>query len=535
MIVADDLGFNDVSFRGQNCILTPNIDALAYHGTILNKYYVPAMCSPSRTALLTGKYPIRTGMQHFVIPNAEPWGLCANEKLMSHIFQEAGYSTNLIGKWHLGFFKESYTPTLRGFDYHYGYMGGYIDYWDHSLIMLDSNFSCGHDFWTNRKQTYDKNGTYATDLITNEAVRVILNHNVEEKPLFMITSHLAPHTANENDPMQAPKDEIDKFQHIKDLKKRTYAAMVSKMDESIGKILQALNDKDMLKNSIIIYYSDNGAPTVGLHSNGGSNYPLRGQKNSPWEGGMRSSAVIWSPLLIKKNFIWDEPIHAVDWLPTLLAATQTSLPQGFQLDGHNLWNAISKGLSNGDRSILHNIDTIDGYVSYMRGPFKYINGTTVNGIFDNWLSQSEKEIDPRAVNYFETVKNTSTWNLLQTFNKKPINSYKIERVRSDLSVKCPNLYENPSYNVFKCEPLKEPCLFNLDLDPCEKFNLARISQFEEVLNCMEEDIKNWMQKVVPSVRQAYYDPESNPALHNGEWIWWKNQSDGNAIPGTYCH
>ncbi|XP_055385575.1 arylsulfatase B-like [Condylostylus longicornis] len=534
LILADDLGFNDVSFRGQNFFLTPNIDALAYHGTILNKYYVPSVCTPSRTALLTGKYPLRTGMQHLVIPNGEPWGLCANEKLMSHIFQEAGYSTNIIGKWHLGFFKESYTPTYRGFDYHYGYMGGYIDYWTHSLKPSNSCYSPGHDLWKNTEQVYDKNGTYATDIITNEAINVIRNHNVNEKPLFLIINHLAPHTGDEDDPMQAPKDEIDKFTHITDLNKRTYAAMVSKLDESIGKTIHALKNKNMLENSIVIFYSDNGAPTVGMFSNGGSNFPLRGQKFSPWEGGVRSSGVIWSPLLNVQSTIWNEYIHAIDWLPTLLDAANIPIPNEYQIDGRNLWKSISNGESIDERSILHNIDEILGYSSYMRGIYKYINGTTNEGVYDSWLSDVEYEKDPRSYNYSKTIINTQTWKILQNFNKNNIDTNKIEKIRSQLSIKC-NLRKKISNNsTFECEPLKAPCLFNIKSDPCEMYNLAKLPKYQGILESMKNDVEEWKNKLIPSVRQDYFDPISDPALHNGEWRWWKDQSDGNSIPGTYC-
>lgn len=138
---ADDMGVNDVSFRGSDQFFTPNIDALAYNGVILKNYYVSAMCTPSRAALMTGKYPTTTGMQHFVIAPDEPWGLPLEEKIFPEYFQEAGYSTSIFGKWHLGFHRRAYLPNSRGFDHFFGCRGPYVDYWNHELHMLDRNYS----------------------------------------------------------------------------------------------------------------------------------------------------------------------------------------------------------------------------------------------------------------------------------------------------------------------------------------------------------------------------------------------------------
>lgn len=161
-------------------------------------------------------------MQHFVQLPDEPWGLPVHERLMPQFFREAGYATQLIGKWHLGFWREELTPTMRGFDHHYGYYNGYIDYYDHTHHMLNKPYAEGVDFRRDRRRWHADNGTYATEAFTAEARRVIKEHD-RSRPLFMVLSHLAVHTGNEDDPMQAPPEEVAKFSHISDPKRRTYA------------------------------------------------------------------------------------------------------------------------------------------------------------------------------------------------------------------------------------------------------------------------------------------------------------------------
>lgn len=274
LILADDLGYDDVSIHGNDEIPTPNIDALGYQGQILNRHYVAPMCTPSRAVLLTGKYMLRTGMQHHVISNPEPWGLPVKERVLPEYLRELGYSTNLVGKWHLGFAYRAMTPTCRGFDHFRGYLGGYVDYYGHNANVSGMN---GGDWRRNEEVDWDgSRGEYATDTITRYAVDVIERHAAASKPLFLMVNHLAPHTGNRDRPMQAPEEYVQRFAYIKDEKRRVYAAMVSKLDESVGDIVQSLRDRDLLKNSVILFSSDNGAPSLGEHSNRGSNYPLRG-------------------------------------------------------------------------------------------------------------------------------------------------------------------------------------------------------------------------------------------------------------------
>ncbi|KAB7494061.1 putative sulfatase YdeN [Armadillidium nasatum] len=268
-------GWNDVGFHGNVEISTPNIDALAYSGVILNNYYVQPLCSPSRGALLSG-------------------------------------------------IKE-YTPTFRGFDSHYGYWTGRLDYYNHRLVY--NNTLGGYDFRKNMDVEYAGVGKYATDLFTEEGVKIINEHN-PSVPLFLYLPHLATHVGNEDDPLQAPIEVVQRFSHIKDEKRRIFAAMLWKLDESIGKVVEALKDNDMLKDSIIIFSTDNGGSAGGLENSAGSNWPLKGTKISMWEGGIRGSAFVWSPLIKNPGRVSKQMMHITDWLPTLYSAIgeMSSLP-----------------------------------------------------------------------------------------------------------------------------------------------------------------------------------------------------------------
>jgi arylsulfatase B len=192
-------------------------------------------------------------MQHYVIPSDEPWGLPLNEKTIAEYFKEGGYKTALVGKWHLGFFEKEYTPLMRGFDYHLGYLGPYIGYYDHSLVMLDRNYSRGFDMRRNFDME-DAKGKYATDFFTDEAVNLIKAHDASDS-LFLLLSHLAPHAGNEDKPLEAPESVINKFKYIENEERRTLAAMISVMDEGIGRLVAAIKEKGILENTIIIFMS----------------------------------------------------------------------------------------------------------------------------------------------------------------------------------------------------------------------------------------------------------------------------------------
>jgi arylsulfatase B len=193
IIMADDMGLNDPSYRGSNEFATYNIDALAYSGVFLDKFYTGPLCSPSRSSLMTGKYPHKIGMHHLVIANDEPYGLGLDQKIMPQYFKESNYSTHLIGKWHLGFHQRQYWPTNRGFDSFFGYFGGYLGYYNYSSRMAGKTYSWGYDLRKDLEVDRSYNNVYATDMFSQEAIKVIDKAANQVNPFFLLLTHLAPH------------------------------------------------------------------------------------------------------------------------------------------------------------------------------------------------------------------------------------------------------------------------------------------------------------------------------------------------------
>ncbi|KAF4517307.1 hypothetical protein B566_EDAN008642 [Ephemera danica] len=273
-------GWNDVGFTGNSELQTPNLDALAYNGRILTRHYSQPTCTPSRTALFTSRYPIRSGMQGLPLMPPEPRALSLNEKLLPQYFKDLCYQTHLVGKWHLGFYDWKYLPTTRGaFDTFFGFLNGFISYYDHSIIEDIPTNVTAHDFWRNLDPQYQLRGRYVTDLLTEESVRLIEAAGKKEKsePLFLFISHLAVHAGNPGDnDLEYPVDDLDRFSYIPDLRRRKLAAMAWNLDKSVGQVVKSLADNNMLSNSIIVFASDNGARTIGKFRNDGSNYPFRG-------------------------------------------------------------------------------------------------------------------------------------------------------------------------------------------------------------------------------------------------------------------
>ncbi|XP_066901742.1 arylsulfatase B [Halyomorpha halys] len=347
MIVADDLGWNDVGFHSGD-VNTPNIDAMAYHGVILTRHYAQPVCSPSRAALLTGDYPLRHGMQGTPCGSGVNDGLPTDVMIMPQYFSKLGYKTHLIGKWHLGYATQEHLPTRRGFDSFFGYLNGFLGYWDGTHF---TNVTAGRDVRRNEEGAWREcYGHYLTDVLTKEAVDVIKEHQ-EPDGLLLILSHAAVHTTFMDIEREAPNG-------VQNITGRGYLrAMVERLDWSVGEVVKAMNERGLLNNTILVFIADNGAPTnSSIFTNHGSNWPLRGEKDSMHDGGVRTVAAVWSPLFQNLSHVSDQYFHISDWLPTLYAAAGGNSDELESKDGINQWDSLRSSTQGARDTIIINID-----------------------------------------------------------------------------------------------------------------------------------------------------------------------------------
>ncbi|XP_039281072.1 arylsulfatase I [Nilaparvata lugens] len=498
-IVADDLGWNDVGFHGSDQIPTANIDALAYSGLILNNYYVSPICTPSRSALMTGKHPIHTGMQHGVLYGAEPRGLPLSEKLLPEYLAELGYTNHIVGKWHLGSYKKEYTPLYRGFQSHTGYWTGHHDYYDHSAV--ETGF-WGFDMRRGMDVAWDLHGKYSTDIFTDESVRIIRGHN-SSRPLFLYIGHVAVHSANPYSPLPAPDELVAKFTTIEDFNRRKFAAIMTKLDESVGKVVAALQSSKMLENSLIVFTTDNGGPAAGFNSNAASNWPLRGVKNTLWEGGVRGAGLIWSTQLHPSHHVSKQLMHISDWLPTLLSAAQGDTSVLENIDGVDMWESLLSNSQSNRTEVLHNIDSITGSAALTVGKWKIVQGTHYNGQWDGWYGPSGRP-DGHTPAYNITLIACSSAGRAVRAAGRPVNLDQVEAIRDEAGVTC---FTGNITDHKPCYPLEAPCLFNIRDDPCEINNLAE--RFPQVLAQLSKQLSRINETAVPPGNLPV-DPRGNP-------------------------
>jgi arylsulfatase A-like enzyme len=360
LLVADDLGFAELGCQGNTDIPTPHIDSIARDGVRFTDAYVTApFCSASRAGFMTGRYQARFGYEfnptgaHNEDPDA---GLPVTERTLGDQLGAAGYTTALIGKWHLGG-TAKYHPQRRGFDTFYGFLheGHYFappPYRGVTTMLrrrtLPNGMSKGRwiskdgsTIYTahmgNNEPDYDANNPilrsgqpveetqYLTDALTREAVNFIDDH--KDRPFFLYLSYNAVHS-----PLQGADRYMETFAHIEDIHRRIFAAMLANLDDSVGAVLKKIKDSGLQDNTLIVFFSDNGGPTRELTS---SNAPLRGEKGQVYEGGLRVPFLMRWPGVIPATSVYSNPVSTLDLFPTACAAAGTK-PQKKKYDGTNL-------------------------------------------------------------------------------------------------------------------------------------------------------------------------------------------------------
>jgi arylsulfatase A-like enzyme len=325
----DDLGYADCGFNGGQEIRTPNIDKLANGGAILESHYVQPVCSPTRAALMTGRYATRTGVYTIVRPKAK-WGLPLAERTLANALQEAGYETAITGKWHLGEFDRAYVPTSRGFNHQYGHYFGAIDYFTH---LRDGS----HDWYRDDQESKEEG--YSTHLIAKEACRLITVKD-KAKPLFLYVPFNGVHS-----PMQVPDSYLQPYPGLSGSRQKL-AGMLAAVDEAIGQIVDSLETAGLRENTLIVFSSDNGGPKPG------TNTPLRDFKGSIYEGGVRGCAFANWPGKIPAGQRITQPMHVIDWYPTLVKLAGGSLDQKLPIDGQNVWPMLTDNAASPHDAIL---------------------------------------------------------------------------------------------------------------------------------------------------------------------------------------
>jgi len=363
IFLADDMGWADVGFNGGD-IPTPNINRIVETGVVLDQFHVQPTCSPTRHALMTGRHPFRYGAHICNLRGHHKHGASLDERFMSEAIQDAGYYTAVLGKWHLGLYRRAYWPTSRGFDMHYGMLGGSLDYFDHTKengATLDwQELHADRSVW---EQPLHEDG-YVTELLGKRAVRLIEEHDFESKPLFLYLAFNAPHT-----PMQAKPEDIERFSHVSDERRRTYSAMMHSMDSQIGHVLAALDDRGVANNTLVLFFNDNGGAT---NSNGSDNSPLRGRKATPYEGGTRVPAAMAWPGKLAPGTHFSEVLHVTDLFPTLVGLAGGSTEQAKPLDGIDFWNSLTGTDDFPKRDLYHNVKDPSGRGSIRSGDWKFI-------------------------------------------------------------------------------------------------------------------------------------------------------------------
>jgi arylsulfatase A-like enzyme len=391
-IMTDDMGYGDLSCYGQKKYTTPNLDHLASQGVkFVNAYAAAPVCTPTRVAFMTGRYPARTPvglMEPLRSPKLDSaYGLTSEIPSLAALIKQSGYETVLIGKWHLGFMPGQ-SPNKNGYDYFFGILSGGADY----ISFQGANGTRTHDLYENDVKVYPQG--YLTDLLTQKSVDFIKQkHN---KPFFLNINFNAPHW-----PWQGPSDPAypDSVGFPEGGSAAVYAAMMKSLDDGVGKIMQALDDTQLSNQTIVIFTNDNGGER---YSDGGG---LTNSKMTLWEGGIRVPAFVRWPGKISAGVTTQQVAITMDWTATILEAAGVKADKKILLDGIDLMPVLTGKQKNVDRTLYWRIFQRTKHKAIRDGKWKYLRDEKDEYLFDLSADQAEKnDLKTKEKKIFERMK-----------------------------------------------------------------------------------------------------------------------------------
>ena len=355
LLLADDMGWDQVGFTGGKEVPTPSIDSIARDGVKLTQYYAQPVCTPTRGCIMTGRYAWKTGTE--TRPSAmAAFGMLKDERTIAEALRDAGYATWMCGKWHLGEWQTAHLPLSRGFEHHYGFYGALIDSYTHTRDGI-------LDWHRNGKPVMEEG--YAPFLLADEASRLIRQHD-KKKPFFLYLPFNAVHG-----PHQAPPEYLKKYEQLG--RTGPQRAQMECLDVAIGRVLQTIKEQGIEGNTLVMFTNDNGGPGR-MTTNG----PYRGGKSAYHEGGVRVPAAMRWPGKIKPDSTSNAMLHASDLFPTFCHLAGADPKKGLPLDGVNAWDAITGKGQSPRTEIVHSLEVI------RRGDWKLIeNGAN----YYNWGQQ----------------------------------------------------------------------------------------------------------------------------------------------------
>jgi arylsulfatase A-like enzyme len=405
VIVSDDQGYNDLSVQGGREIPTPHIDSIASNGVRFTSGYVSGpYCSPTRAGLMTGRYQTRFGHEFNPGPAATTdadVGLPLTQATLADRLKAAGYVTGMVGKWHLGY-SSKFHPMQRGFDEFFGFLGG-----AHSYVNSEED----PDNRILRGVQPVSEPAYLTDALGREAVAFIDRHKTPAKPFFLYWTFNAVHS-----PLQAPEKYLSRFATITDTRRRTYAAMLSAMDDAVGLALAKLREAGLENNTLIFYVSDNGGPA----SNGSNNHPLRGQKAQTLEGGIRVPFLVQWKGTLPAGVAYDQPVIQLDIHATALAAAGVAPTPAMNLDGVNLLPYLKGESSGPPHQALY--WQFGEQMAIRAGDWKLVRHTDSDGRMElyNLAQDIGEKIDLGSANPAKAAELKAAWEQWHSRNVEPL-------------------------------------------------------------------------------------------------------------------